>query len=286
MSVEIDLAESLAHALEILGAADPQVRPLAGATDVILRLHAGRLKAHRLVSIADVPELCRIAVEPTQLRVGACTPLTELMAHPVFAIEFPGALAAAKLFASPQIRNRATLGGNIGNASPAADMVTPLMACGAQASIASKARGVRTEPVEALFLGFGKTSIAADELVTEVTLPRGPARFQSFAKFGSRGANVIAVINMALCLELDGDQVRSARVAFGSVAPRPHRASKLEAFLHGRTLDERLLSEVRDAVLADISPIDDVRGSKRHKLRLAVNAVEDALEKALEQVRA
>lgn len=285
MSVEIDVAESLAHALELLGGSDPEVRPVAGATDVILRLGAGRLKARRLVSIAGLPELGHITPSPHEIRFGAGAWLSDLMAHPEFAREYPGAMESLRQFASPQIRNRATVGGNIGNASPAADMVPPLVALGATVTLSSKG-GTRALPLEDVFLGFGRTVLRPNELVTEVSVPRRADCFQAFAKFGSRGANVIAVVNMAMRLKLDGAKVTEARVAYGSVAPRTLRAKGVEAFLTGKTLSEKLAEEAEAVVRSEISPIDDVRGSKRYKERLAVNATQDALLKALSQVRA
>ncbi len=285
MSVEIDVAESLPHALEILAAGDPEVRPVAGATDVILRLHAGKLKARRLVSIADLPDLSYVQPEPDRIRFGAGTLISDLMAHSEFAAEYPCAVRSAREFASPQIRNRATVGGNIGNASPAADMVPPLIALGAQVTLGS-GQGVRTLPLEDVFLGFGKTVLRPDELVTEIAVPRRRTWFQAFAKFGSRSANVIAVINMALCLRLTDHHIAEARISYGSVAPKPLRATRVEQFLTGQALSERLVRDVAEVVLAEIAPIDDVRGSKRYKQRLAVNATQDALSRALEQVRA
>jgi CO/xanthine dehydrogenase FAD-binding subunit len=285
MSVELDVAENLAHALELLSTADPEVRPVAGATDLMLRLGAGRLKARRLISIADVPELSYIHAEADRIRFGAGTLLSDLMGHPEFASEYPCALESLRQFASPQIRNRATVGGNIGNASPAADMVPPLIALGATVTLTSRA-GARTLALEDVFQGFGRTVLRPDELVTGLSLPRRRDHFQAFAKFGSRGANVIAVVNLALCLKLDGDRIAEARVAYGSVAPRTLRPTGLEQFLQGKRLSEALAEEVEAVVRSEISPIDDVRGSRRYKERLAVNATQDALVRALSQVRA
>lgn len=286
MGVDIELAENLAHALELLAANDPDVRPVAGATDVVLRLHAGKLKARRLVSIADLPELAWVRGEPDGIRFGAGTFLSDLMADEELAAEFPGLMESARQFASPQIRNRATVGGNIGNASPAADLVPPLIALGATVTLRSRGRGERILPLEDVFLGFGKTAVQPDELITEVFVPRRRRCFQAFAKFGSRSANVIAVVNMAMCLSLEGDRIADARVAYGSVAPKPLRATQVERYLRGQSLTDGLISNVREAVLADIAPIDDVRGSKRYKQHLAVNATEDALVRARSQVRA
>jgi CO/xanthine dehydrogenase FAD-binding subunit len=207
------------------------------------------------------------------------------MSHPEFAREYPCAMEALRQFASPQIRNRATVGGNIGNASPAADMVPPLVALGATVTLASKG-GTRTLPLEDVFLGFGKTALRPDELVTELSVPRRAHCFQAYSKFGSRGANVIAVVNMAMCLELDGARITGARVCYGSVAPKTLRTPGVEAFLTGKTLSEALAQDVEPVIRAEISPIDDVRGSKRYKQRMAINATQDALLRALSQVRA
>lgn len=285
MSVEIEVAESLPHALELLAAADPEVRPVAGATDVIVRLNAGRLKARRLVSIADLADLSYVRPEAGLIRFGAGTLLSELMAHPEFAAEYPCAVRAAREFASPQIRNRATVGGNIGNASPAADMVPPLIALDAQVGLRS-GRGLRTLALEEIFLGFGKTALAPDELVTEIAVPRRRGWFQAFAKFGSRSANVISVINMAICLRLSDHRIDAARVSYGSVAPKPLRAVRVEQFLTGAILSRKLVRDVAEVVLSEIAPIDDVRGSKRYKQRLAVNATQDALARAMGGARA
>jgi len=285
MGVEIDLAESLDHALELLGAGDPEVRPVAGATDVVLRLHIGKLKARKLVSIADVPELSFIQSDQRGIRFGAGTLLSDLLAHPDFCQQYGCAAESLRQFASPQIRNRATVGGNVGNASPAADMVPPLIALEAQVTLLSKARGLRTLPLEEVFLGLGKTAIAPDELILEIAVPRRASWFQAFAKFGSRSANVIAVINMAMALDLDGATVRRARVAYGSVAPKTLRAAAVEQFLSGRELSADTIRGVAEVVQSAISPIDDVRGSARYKRRLAVNATQDALAAALRQVK-
>lgn len=285
MGVEIDLAENLDHALDLISAGDPEVRPVAGATDMVLRLHGGRVKAKKLVSIADVPELTFIQSDRQEIRFGAGTLLSYLLANDEFRAEYPCAAESLRQFASPQIRNLATVGGNVGNASPAADMVPPLIALGAQITLGSKQRGMRTLPLEDVFLGMGKTSIAPDELIIEITLPRRAAWFQAFAKFGSRNANVIAVVNMALALDLDGTRIRRARAAYGSVAPKTLRALPVEQFLEGRELDDATIRGVAEAVQQAISPIDDVRGSARYKRKLAVNATQDALSAARARAR-
>lgn len=284
MSVEIELPRTLPEALALLEGADPDVRPVAGATDLLLRMRAGRVRAKRLVSIADLSELQYIRPGPDGLSVGAGTWVSQLLEHPAFE-ELLCARLAAREFASPQIRNRATLGGNLANASPAADMVPALIALGATVRLCS-ARAQRTLPVEDVLLGLGKTAIAADELAVEFFFPKTPRSFQAFAKFGNRGANVIAIVNMAMCLSLEGSKVLEARVAYGSVAPKSLRAVGVERFLKGKELSEKLATEIPEVVLEEISPIDDVRGSRRYKQKLAVNATQDALRRALRGAKA
>lgn len=277
MLLDLDIAESLDHALELLGPGDPSVRPLAGATDVVLRMHVGKLQARRLVSVADLRELTFIRAEPEGFRFGAGTLLADLLANAAFCAEYPCCAEALEQFASPQIRNRATVGGNIGNASPAADMVPPLIACGAWITIASHRRPPRAMPLEDVFLGFGKTAIAPDELITEIFVPRRKKCFQGYAKFGNRSANVIAIINLALCLKISDQMIEEARVCYGSVAPKPYRATRVEDYLTGQRLSAQLVGGVEEVIRDELKPIDDVRGSKRYKLRLAANATQDAL---------
>ncbi len=284
MTIDIELAESLTQALARLASEGPALRPVAGATDVMLRLESGKLRAQKLLSIADLAELAFVREEPGALRIGALTLVADLLSHPAVKRSLPALLAAAGEFASPQIRNRATVGGNIANASPAADLVPALIALGATATLES-ARGSRALPLESVFKGPGQTVLATDELLTSVALPIGRFGFQEFRKFGNRGANVIAIVNAAVALSLESDRILEARVAYGCCAPVPLRAASVERALAGQRLSESLIAGIRAAVLADIKPIDDVRGSRRYKERLAVGATEDALRRALETSR-
>jgi len=285
VGIEIAIAENLEDALDRLAREGGDLRPVAGATDVMLRLKAGRLRAARLLSIADLSALAYVRQGHDAVEIGALTLVADLIGHPVVRSELPAVERAARDFASPQIRNRATVGGNIGNASPAADLVCAFIALGARVVLRSL-HGDRSMPLEELFTGPGTTLVAPGELIAAVELPRRFASYQSFAKFGNRSANVIAAVNMAMALELDAGLIRSARVAYGCCAPVPLRARGVEGYLAGKVLDEPLIFGVRDAVLAEIRPIGDVRGSRHYKELLAVHAIEDALAQALEAERA
>jgi len=275
-ALDIDVAGDLRHALDMLAHSGPDARIVAGATDVIVRLHIGKLTARRLISISDLEELAYIRETEDGVRIGANALVADFASSLVIEREYPCLRRAALEFASPQIRNRATVGGNIGNASPAADTVPALIALGAQVTLRS-IRGERRLPLEEVFVGPGRTRVEADEIITEIRVPRRVGTFQAFAKFGNRGANVIAIINMAMCLELDGKRIVEARVVYGSCAPVPLRATAVENMLRGQSLDEKLVQAVGEAVRKDIKPISDVRGSRAYKELLAVNATEDAL---------
>jgi CO/xanthine dehydrogenase FAD-binding subunit len=277
MHIDIERAADLKGALAALSREGGGLRPVAGGTDVLLRLEAGKLKAQKLLCIADLEELASVRLTPTHVEIGALALVADLPRHPEIRRELSCLAKAASEFASPQIRNRATVGGNIGNASPAADLVPPLIALGAQVTLASQ-RGERALPLEELFVGPGRTALAPDELIAFVKVPRRAGAFQFFAKFGNRGANVIAIVNVALCLELEGKTVRAARAAYGCCGPTPLRARKLEAFLAGKTVNEKLVAGVAEVLAGELKPIDDIRGSRRFKQLLAVHATEDALE--------
>lgn len=280
MHIDILKAENLEAALEALSR-EPGLRPVAGGTDVLLRLEAGRLQASRLLDIAGLEELAYVRPGPTHVEIGATTLVADVLAHAELRREYPALTRAAGEFASPQIRNRATVGGNVGNASPAADLVPPLIALGAEVTLASKA-GARSLPLEELFAGPGRTHLKPGELIASFKLPRRAAAFQAFAKFGSRGANVISIASMALCLVVEGGQVKEARAAFGCCGPTPLRARRLEAYLTGQRVDAKLISGVAEVLRGELKPIDDVRGSRRYKELLALHATEDALARLLE----
>ncbi len=284
MEIEIAVAESLEDALEQLEREGQELRPVAGATDLMLRLRAGRVRARRLLSIADLGSLAFVRPSDAAIEIGALTLVADLIGHPLLRSELPALECAAADFASPQIRNRATLGGNIGNASPAADLVCALIASGAHVALQSR-RGVRLIPLEELFTGPGLTVVDHRELIVAVRVPRQPGRHQSFAKFGNRCANAVALVNAAMSFEVLGGRIRAARVAYGCCAKVPLRARGVEAYLSDQLLDEPLIAGVREAVLADIHPIDDLRGSRHYKEQLAIHATEDALARALERER-
>jgi CO/xanthine dehydrogenase FAD-binding subunit len=260
-------------------AADPEAVPIVGGTDVMVELNFARRRPPALLDLTRVGELRGWAVVDGWLRVGAGVTYAELTGErggsAELARRLPGLAIAARTVGSPQIRNRGTIGGNLGSASPAGDCHPCLLAAGASVEVAS-VRGVRRIPVAEFFTGVKRNALAADELIAAVWIspPSGP---EQFAKIGTRNAMVIAVAAFGLALHPDRGAVGTG---IGSAAPTPVRAGEAEAFLAaelGRLelwesrspLPERVLTEFGGLVSAAARPIDDVRGTaayRRHSL--------------------
>jgi xanthine dehydrogenase FAD-binding subunit len=263
---------SLDEALDSL--ADGAATCVAGGTDLwVQKDEPGRGVGKRLVNIKNVPELTGIEVKAGRVRLGALVTMTQVLENEELAQKVPLLQIAADKFASVQIRNAATVGGNIANASPAADFVIPLLCLDAEVSLASKKSGkveTRTVPIAEVFTGPGKTVIAPEELVTGVELAVPGANFHGgFAKTGPRPALEIALVSLGFAAYVEGGTLRDVRLALGAVAPTPLRARKTEAVLEGKTIDDGLIESAVDSLDKEIAPIDDHRGSAWYRRRLA-----------------
>lgn len=263
---------SLDEALEAM--ADGAATCVAGGTDLwVQKDEPGRAVGKRLVNIKNVPELAGIEQKSGRVRLGALATMTQVLENGDLAKKVPLLRAAADKFASVQIRNAATVGGNIANASPAADFVVPLLCLDAEVSLASKKAGkvaTRTVPIAEIFTGPGKTVIAPEELITgvEFAVP-GKNFYGGFAKTGPRPALEIALVSLGFAAYVEGGTLRDVRLALGAVAPTPLRARKTEAALEGKTIDDALIDTAAEALDAEIAPIDDHRGSAWYRRRLA-----------------
>jgi len=253
-SVDVFTPRTLEEALE-LKSEHPGAVPIQGGTDVMVELNFDRLRPEALLNLSEVAELRGSRSENGTVRLGAALTYAEAMGPPL-AATLPALAEASRTVGSPQIRNRGTIGGNLGTASPAGDALPPLLAEGAAVELAS-VRGVRVLPLAEFLVGPKQTALGADELVTAVRVhPSGQP--QTFMKVGPRNAMVIAVCSLALVADRERGELR---VAFGSAGPVVGlvRASIAEQ------------ADLPDAVAAAASPIDDVRGTaayRRHALRV------------------
>jgi CO/xanthine dehydrogenase FAD-binding subunit len=241
-------------------AAHPDALPIWGGTDVMVELNFARKRPTSMLDLTRVDELSRWSAEDGWLRIGAGVSYTRVIAE--LGASLPGLAMASRTVGSPQIRNRGTIGGNLGSSSPAGDALPPLYASDAQVELASE-RGSRRLGVEEFIVGPKRNVLAPDELIAAVLIPpaSGP---QQFAKVGTRNAMVIAVCSFALALREDG-----VGTCIGSAAPTPIRAREAEEFASGLDRDEALpeSAAVRfgELVAAAASPIDDVRGTAAYR---------------------
>jgi carbon-monoxide dehydrogenase medium subunit len=235
-------------------------RALAGGTDLLVRLGRESPWPAGIVDLKGLPELRGIDQDEQGLRIGAGVCLAELAAAPQL-VDYPALAEACRVFGARQIRARATLGGNLANASPAADSVPPLVVYEAHCS--TDRRGM---PVEQLATGPGETVLAADEIITEIVLPPPAAGARSFFyRLATRDALAIAIVSVAGLLELEGRRVRRARIAVGAAAPTVFRAFDAEDELAGASLDTDVIARAAAAAAAAAQPIDDVRATARYR---------------------
>ena len=258
---------------------------LAGGTDLMPQGHAGKAKpAALLLNIRRVEGLDAVSADGGWLVIGALVTLTTLLEHPLVRRHAPLLVEAADRFASAQIRNAATLGGNLVNASPAGDTLTPLVALDAEVELArlgSEGGVVRRRlPVAEFLTGPGRTARAADELLVAVHLPVAPpGQVVRFYKGGTRPALDISSISIAFAARRDAEgALHGVRLALGAVGPTPLRARAAEALLEGRRLDAALAASAAEAAAADARPIDDVRASAWYRRELVRNMTRRMLD--------
>ncbi|MEQ8841512.1 MAG: xanthine dehydrogenase family protein subunit M [Acidimicrobiales bacterium] len=250
-------------------ASDDDARVFAGATDLIPQIRSGRPEPSVLVDLKRIDRLVGATETSGGWTVGAATPTSTLTADASFTAAFPGLSEASGLIGSDQIQNRSSWGGNLCNASPAADSVPALVANGVRAVVAGS-DGERTVPVEEIVTGPGQTSLAANEFVVEFEIDAPPAHTaDAYLRLIPRTEMDIAVVGVAVRLTMDGDTCTDARVVLGAVAPTAVRVPDAEAALVGSTLDAAALAAVAEAASAACNPIDDKRGTIEYRRQVA-----------------
>jgi carbon-monoxide dehydrogenase small subunit/xanthine dehydrogenase small subunit len=267
---------SLEEALEILAQRPGEARPVAGGTDILVKARDGAESRAALFDLTAVPEMRGIEERGDHLWIGASSTHTEMMGSPLVARHVPALPAACAVVGGPQIRNRGTLGGNLANASPAADTVPPLYAADAlveTVSISSR----REVPVAEFFTGPRESLLARDELITGVKVPLRRGVRGAFLRLGQRQAQAISKVSVAVAMTFQDGRPDWVRVALGSVAPTVIRARETEKALLSGGYEG--LRRAKEAVKEEVKPIDDLRSTREYRREMASVLLERAVIK-------
>src|SRR3989440_5999059 len=271
--------KTLGEALSVL-AGEPGVwRPFAGGTDLMVLLESGKLPHKNYLNIWNLPELRGIEVSNEYVTLGALTTYTEVQANPILREEFPMLCQAASETGGLAIQNRGTLGGNIVNASPAADSPPAFLAYDAELELISKA-GAGRIPYSRFHGGYKQMDLRPDELLRAIRLPRMSDRFHYYRKVGTRKAQAISKVCFAGAMRILDSRVAHIRIALGSVAPIPIRCEKTEASLINQPLHSETIALAVSTLSAEIVPIDDIRSTRDYRLRVSLNLLQDFLSRA------
>lgn len=272
----LSIPSTLDDALGLLSA-DCTAQPFAGGTDLMVLLEAGRLPPGHYVSLWGLPGLRGVQDRDEEMAIGALTTYTDIRRSPVIAREYPLLCAAAAETGGVATQNRGTLGGNIANASPAADTPPALLVYDAALELQSQS-GTRRVPYDRFHTGYKKTVMAPGEIIARILLPRrGPGWRDYYRKVGPRRAQAISKVCLAGSIRMDGSSVADIRIALGSVAPSVVRCAAAEGALRGRTLDDAAIAASQAALATDITPIDDIRSTAEYRLRVARNLLREFL---------
>lgn len=277
LEYEMVAPRSLEGVLSLLAGEPGAWLPVAGGTDVMVQYSAGNLGARKLVSIWNLPELRRIEATEGEIRIGAGCTYTDLRRHDLIRGEFPLLATAAQWTGGIANQNRGTIGGNIVNASPAADSLPALLAYQAELILVSSRRERRV-PYAGFHVSYRKTQLAADELIRAVCIARKYSDYFAYTrKVGARNAQAISKICLAALGKMSDGIVADVRLATGSVAPVPVRLSETERLIRCKVIEADVIEKARATAAAEVQPIDDIRSTARYRAAVAGNLVVEFL---------
>lgn len=272
---ELKAPRSLVEALALMGREPGEWKPFAGGTDLMVLAEAGKLPHRRFLSLWHLRELGGIEETPEHVTLGALTTYTDVQRNATLQREFPLLCHAARETGGVATQNRGTLGGNIANASPAADSPPALLVYDAELELVS-ARGSHWVPYLGFHTGYKQMKLSPEELIRRLRLPRrGHASHGYYRKVGTRKAQAVAKVCFAGVAQMQDGTVKDIRIALGSVAPVPLRCVETEKVLRDQGLGPGALRAAQDALAREIAPIDDFRSTARYRLRVSQNLLEE-----------
>jgi xanthine dehydrogenase FAD-binding subunit len=272
--------QQIEEALEILSKYGKEIKIIAGGTDLLVQYYDRLYEINNWLDLKNIKELKDIRINKNQIKIGTMVTHTQLESSEDIKKYYPVLSQAASDIGSPQIRNRGTIGGNIVNASPAGDLLAPLMAYDAQFKLLS-IQGEKIVPAEEFFIGPKKTILEPAQLLTQIIFPLPSERtYGSWIKIGKRKALIIATITLALVVEMteDNKTVKDVRTCLGSVAPTPIEVKEIRKKMVGKSFNQLDFAELGQIVEDKISPIDDIRGTREYRKDVAKEIMINALE--------
>jgi CO/xanthine dehydrogenase FAD-binding subunit len=274
---ELITPKHLPDALHVLASGEGW-RPIAGGTDLMVLFNAGKLSCRKLASVGALEDLRRIEVTADRISIGSAVTYSEIRNHAILQSEFHLLCQSASWTGSIANQNRGTLGGNIANASPAADSAPALLAYDAELELKSTHES-RLVPYAAFHLGYKQIDLRDDELIVKAHLPRSKFELRQHGrKVGPRKAQAIAKVSIAATSIVENDTIVDIRIAMGSVAPIPLRCKQTEEILRGRRLTPELQTHSQETLLREIRPISDIRSTSAYRATVAANLLGEYLE--------
>lgn len=279
--------ETLEEACSLLSEHKDNARVIAGGTDLLLKMRQGDVLPKYIINIRNIPEQDYIVYDEKKgLRIGSLTTICSIKTSSLIQEKFGILAQAASQLGTVQIRNQATIGGNVCNAATSADTIPALLVLGASVKIVA-AGGERTIPIEDFFVGPGQTVLKADEIVVEIRVPNLPPRSAGvYMKHTIRKALDLAIVGVAAIATLDGEVLGDVKIALGTAAPTPIRARGAEDILKGQKIDEKLIEKAAQTASDESSPRDSMRSSAEYRKKMLKVLVGRAVRQAIEQARA
>lgn len=286
ISFEYFAPHTVEEALSILDRYGQDAKVLAGGTDLLVKMKQRLTEPRCVINIKSINELNFIREEADELHIGAVTKLRTIEKSDIVKERFPVLYEGVRAIGSVQIRNMATIGGNLCNASPAADSAPPLLVLNAKLRVIGP-EGDREIPIERFFLGPGKTALQKGEILKEIEIPVMPPNSgAAFIKLGRRRSEDISIASASAFIQLEDESIKDVRIALGSVAPTPIRAYEAERILRGKETSERLFEEAGERAMKECNPITDVRASAEYRRAmvkvLTKNALKTAVNRSIE----
>lgn len=277
---------TLSDAVSLLQSSNGKASLIAGGTDLLVQIKEHVRQPEQVINIKKIPGMDDLHFDPENgLRIGALTTTRAVETSPLVQQHYASLARATTDFASIQVRNRATVVGNVCRASPSADTLPPLIADGATLQVHGP-KGRRIERIEDFFTGPGKTVLAADEIVTHIMIPPPlPHTGKVYIKHGRRIAMELATVGVAVSLTIEGDTCREVRIVLAAVAPTPIRAKRAEQMLRNKRIDQEAVAAAAFAAKEEARPISDVRGSDAYRRQMVSVLTKRAIEQAMKEAQ-